>query len=140
MASFVRFDAFVLELGLRGHNLDTDTLVIVLSNTEPDAANDADLGDITEISAGSGYSSGGETVANNAYALDGSVGELTGDDVVFTASGGPIGPLRYAVLANDTASGKLIGYWDHGSEITLADGDSLTIDFSAANGLLRIGA
>jgi hypothetical protein len=59
-------------------------------------------------------------------------------DVVFTASGA-MGPFRYAVLYNDTAaSDELIGYWDYGSSITLASGDTFTVDYDATTGVLQI--
>jgi hypothetical protein len=67
--------------------------------------------------------------------------KLTGNDVVFTASGGNIGPLRYAVLYNDTPASPLdplIGWWDRGSAVTLNDGDSLTIDLDQVNGILQV--
>lgn len=138
MASFVKFHAFVQELGRAGHNLHTATLKVMLTNTAPTASTGATTADITEISAGNGYTAGGATVANTAYSQTSGTGKLTGDDVVFTATGGSIGPFRYAPLVNTSASNKLIGYWDYGSALTLADGDSLTVDFSAVNGILQI--
>lgn len=62
-------------------------------------------------------------------------------DVVFTASGGAIGPFRYAVLYNDsptTPAKPLIAWWDYGSSITLNSAETLTADFDQVNGLLTV--
>ncbi|MDB4512087.1 hypothetical protein N9060_01355, partial [Arenicella sp.] len=62
-------------------------------------------------------------------------------DITLTSSGGATGPFRYVYIYNDTAASPadpLIGYYDYGSSLTLNDGDSLTVDFSAANGVIQI--
>ena len=131
MAAFVKYEQFVLDLGLKLHDLNTDTLKIALTNTAPTVATDAVLLDITEISAGNGYTAGG-TDSTNTYTEAAGVGSCVGVDVVFTASGGTIGPFRYAVLYNDTQTvpvDPLIGYWDYGSSVTLQDGETFTVDF-----------
>jgi hypothetical protein len=110
----------------------------MLTNTAPSAANSVKA-DITEISAGNGYTAGGTAVTITASSQTGGTYKLVGNDVVFAASGGSIGPLRYAVLYNSTpAAGNLIGWWDYGSALTLADGSTLIVDFSATNGILQI--
>jgi hypothetical protein len=138
MAAYNKFNQFVEDLGRKVHNLNADTLKIMLTNTAPVATN-AVFADLTEISAGSGYSAGGAAVANRAYSQASGVGKLTGDDVVWTASG-TVGPLRYAVLYNDTPTSPadpLIGWWDRGTSITLASGDTFTVDLDAVNGILQ---
>lgn len=138
MAVFVKFNPFVEALAEGKHNLGTNTLKVVLSNTAPSATN-AVKADITEITPGSGYVAGGSALTVTSSAQTGGVYKLIANDVVFTASGGSIGPFRYAVLYNDTAASKdLIGYWDYASAVTLASGESLTVDFTPANTVLQL--
>ncbi len=140
MATFNKFNAFVEHLAEKVHNLGADTLKLMATNSAPVAGNSV-FADLTEISAGNGYSAGGPTVTISASAQTSGVYKLTLADVAITASGGSIGPMRYFVLYNDTPTSPadpLIGWWDYGSAITLADGEIVTIDFSAANGVLQI--
>lgn len=140
MAAFNKFNAFVQNVGRGVHNLHTDTLKVLLTNTAPVATNGVKA-DLTEIAAGNGYTAGGATVANTAYSQTGGVGKLTGDDPVITAAGGSIGPFRYAVLYDDTPTSPadpLIGWWDYGSSITLAATEFLTVDLDATNGILTL--
>lgn len=137
MASFNKFNSFVEAMGRKVHNLNADTLKVVLTNTAPSASN-TQLSDITQISNGNGYTTGGTAAASNAYSQTSGTGKLTANDVVFTASGS-MGPFRYAVLYNDTATNKeLIGWWDYGSAVTLASGDTFTVDFDGTTGILTV--
>lgn len=140
MASFNRFNCFSKDLGRKVHNLHTDVLKIMLSNTLPVAAN-LTKADIVEIAAGFGYVAGGVQVPNNAYdILAGAQSALSGDDAILTAVAGAIGPYRYAVLYNDTAlNDELIGWWDHGSNQSLADGEAVTLNLDQINKILKIG-
>lgn len=120
------------------HNLGSDTLKIALTNTAPNAT-DGTLSQITQISSGNGYTTGGSTTTQSSSAQTSGTYKLVCGDVTFTASGGSVGPFRYAVLYNDTAaSDQLIGYWDYGSSITLADTETFTVDFSPTNGVLTL--
>lgn len=131
MAAYNKFNDFVEQLGLKAHNLDTDTLKVYLSNTAPVATNTVKA-DIAEISAGNGYTAGGADATGVYTESPAGTGSLSGTDIVWTASGGSIGPFRYAILYNDThASDALIGWWDYGSSITLLDGETFTVDFGA---------
>jgi hypothetical protein len=105
----------------------------MLTNSAPLVTNTVKA-NLTEISAGNGYTAGGATVTITSSAQSSGVYSLVGDDVVFTASGGSVGPFRYAVLYNDTPTSPadpLIAFWDYGSSVTLASGEALTVDFGS---------
>lgn len=138
MASYTKFNSFVEALAEKTHNLGSDTLKVLLTNTAPSAANTVKA-DITEISSGNGYTAGGTAITVTASSQTSGTYKLVGSDVVFTASGGSIGPFRYVVIYNDTAaSDELIAYADYGSSITLASGETFTVDFDGSNGILQI--
>lgn len=132
MATFVKFETFVGDLGLQVHELNADTIKVYLTNATPSASADSVLLDLADISAGNGYTAGGDDVTNT-YSETSGTGTCGATDVVFTASGGTIGPFRYAVIYNDTPTSPadpLIGYWDYGSALTLQDGETFTVDFT----------
>lgn len=136
MASFNKYQQFVEDLGNKVHDLvgTNDTLKVALTNTAPNAATHAVFADITEISAGNGYTAGGADTQNDGTESGGTL-TVTGIDVTWTASSGTIGPFRYVVLYNDTPTvpaDPLIGWWDYGSGVTLNDGESFTVDFGAS--------
>lgn len=132
MPAFSKFNCFVEDLGRKVHNLHTDTLKVMLTNSAPSAANTVKA-DLTDISAGNGYTAGGEDTQNDGTESGGTL-TVTGVDVVWTASGA-VGPFRYVVLYNDTPvspADPLIGYWDYGSSISLASGETFTANFGAS--------
>ena len=131
MAAFNKFQDFVEQLGLAKHNLNTDTQNVMLTNTAPVATNTIKA-NITEISAGNGYTAGGADT-QNTWAESSGTGTLTGTAVTWTASGGTIGPFQYVVLYNDTQTSPadpLIGWWDYGSALTLQIGETFTVKFN----------
>lgn len=140
MAAFNKFDAFVEALAEKVHDLGTDTLKVYLTNDTPSASADAVKADLAEITPGNGYTAGGNAAAQTSSSQTGGLYKLVlGDPATWTASGGNIGPFRYAVLYNDTsASDNLIGYWDYGTSITLGAGDTFTVDFDPTTGVLTL--
>lgn len=135
--TLTKFTTFATQLGLAGHNLNTDTIKAALSNTAPTAATDTvfDVGGAHPApAAANGYTAGGHDTTNVF-----SAGKMTGTDIVITATAGGIGPFRYVILYNDTsATDLLVGFYDYGSSITLASGETFTIDFDAAAGILTV--
>ena len=141
MAAFVKFEGFVEALAEKKHDLGADTFFIQLLATIPDAAADFVETDLpADLATANGYTSGGLSASTaTASAQSGGTYKLDIADLVITASGGSIGPFRYIVLLNDTATSKdLIGFYDYGSSITLLDTETLTIDFDGTNGVLTI--
>lgn len=139
MAAFFKYNSFVLELGSGGHNLTTATLKCALTNTAP-AATDTVWAAGTQIppTNTNGYTATGNTLTGVSYTQTSGVAKLIITDTVFTASGGTLGPFRYAILYNSTASSKLIGSYDYGSSITLNNTETFTVDFDGTNGVLTI--
>lgn len=139
MASFSKINSFVENLAEKTHNLGADTLKIMLTNGAPIASNTVLL-DLTDISAGNGYTAGGTAITITASSQTSGTYKLVGNDVVFTATGA-VGPFRYAVLYNDTPTSPadpLIGWWDYGSSISLANGETFTVDLDQSGGILTI--
>jgi hypothetical protein len=138
VAAFNKFQQFSEDAYEKVHNLGSDALKVLLTLTAPAATNSVKA-DLTEIAAGNGYSAGGLAVAVTSSAQTSGTYKLVGSDVTFTASGGPIANFRYAVLWNDTPTAPadpLIGWYDYGSTVTLAIGESLLVDFDGTNGIL----
>lgn len=142
-STLTKFQDFAEQVLKAKHDFSSHTFKAVLTNTAPNVANTV-LADITQISTGGGYTSGaggGVTLSSVVLSETGGVAKVTIADNVITASGGSIGPFRYVVLYNDSATSPadaLIGYLDYGSAITLADGESLTLDFDGTNGVLTL--
>ena len=139
MASYSKFNKFTHHLLDGAHDFDAHVFKIMLTNTTPIDTNTIKA-NITEISAGNGYTAGG-TASAMTTASSGATAVLTATDVTFTASGGSIGPFRYAVLYNDTQTAPakpLIAWWDYGASITLATTETFTVDFDGTNGIFTV--
>ena len=129
MAVFNKCNSFVEALAEKVHNLGSDTLKVMLSAAAPSSSY-TKKADFTEISAGNGYTAGGATLSVTSSAQTGGTYSLVGSAVTITASGGSVGPFRYAILYNDTATNdEAIGWWDYGASLTLADGEIFQVSF-----------
>lgn len=118
-------------------NLGTDTLKLALSNTAPSATNTV-LADITQITAGNGYTAGGATVSVTSSSQTSGTYSLVIGNVTFTASGGDIATSRYFVLYSDTPTSPadpLICWWDQGASTTITSGSTKTLNLTAVSGV-----
>ena len=132
MATFVKVDDFVLKLASGDHDFTADVFKLALSNTSPTAATDTQwlTGTHSPPAAANNYTTGGETVTVTGTEASGTL-TVGGDEVVYTASGGDIGPFRYAIFYNTTDNDNMICYWDHGSSVTLNTGETYTVTFNS---------
>ena len=130
MASFNKIQGWVGYLGLAAINLNTDVLKVYLSNATPSASADDVKTDLAEITNQNGYTA--PVDIQNAYSEAAGVGTLTAVDVVVTATGA-VGPFQYVPIYDDTHASKvLMGWYDYGSALTLANGETFTVDFGAS--------
>ena len=142
MASFTKVNDFVKNMA-NAMDLDSDSLKIALSNTDPTSGTDvtADgngvLANIVEIS----YTNlSNRDLANLTSTQTSGTYKLSSYDTVLTASGGSVAAFRYVVIYNDTPTSPedpVIGYYDYGSSLTLNDGDTFTVDIGT-NGLFTV--
>lgn len=130
MATLTTFNSFVEALAEKVHNLGSDSLKVTLCA----AANAPTAGDsqLTDLTAASLTNLADATLTISSSSQTSGTYTLVLADKTLTASGGSVGPFRYVVVYNDTATNdELIGYLDYGSDLTLSDGESLTVDWSS---------
>lgn len=134
MATLNKVNAFVLNLGNKKHNLGSDQFKVALSAAAPTATMIA-VSEITEIS----YTNcSTRNITTTSFAQASGVATLILTDLVLTATG-TVGPFRYVTVYNSTATSfELIGWYDYGASITLANGDTFTIDFDGSNGFFTL--
>lgn len=142
MASFTKVNDFVVNLA-NAMDLDADTLVVALSNTDPTAGTNVvsdGNGVLANISQISYTNLSSRTLANVTSTQTSGTYKLSADDLTLTASGGSVAAFRYIIIYDDTVTSPadpVIGYYDYGTSLTLNDGDTFTIDIGA-NGILTL--
>jgi hypothetical protein len=134
MATFNKFQQFVEDLSKGVHNFTNGTtaavtVALTAAANAPVATNSV-LANLTQIS----YTNLSTRVITGIGCehASGTV-TFTADDLVLTASGA-VATFRYVVLYNDTPTSPadpLIGWYDYGADLTLANGETFTIDFTS---------
>jgi len=140
MATFNKVNDFVENMAHGVLNLSTNQLVVALSNTAPGsesspptASGNGVLANVTQVSYANLSS---RNITTSSSAETSGTYRLILTDLVLTASGS-VGPFRYVYVYSDTPTSPadpIIGYYDYGSSITLANGETLTVDFDGVNG------
>lgn len=149
MATFTKINDWLENMANGDVDMNADSFKLALSNTAPASETPIPTTDgngivanVTEI-AYTNYTDDltvdrvleGVTSAQTAGAY-----KFDANDIVITASGGAIADFRYIYIFDDTAvapADPLIGVWDNGAAISLADGSSATITIHA-DGLFGI--
>ena len=129
MATQTKVLSFPEALAEKVHNLGSDTLTIALTNTTP-TTTWTQLSDLTEVS----YTNlSTRVITTTSSSSSAGTYTLALEDLVLTASGGAVAEFRYVYIYNDTATNdELISYTDYGSALTLADTETLTLNFDAS--------
>jgi hypothetical protein len=136
MPAFNKIHCFVEDIAEKKHNLGADQLVVFLTtHANIPLVTNTVLANITQIS----YTNlSSRNVATSTSAQTSGTYKLVCADLVLTASGA-VATFRHVGLYNDTASNdELIGWYDYGSDVTLANGETFTVDFDGSGGVITI--
>ena len=133
MATYNKFNQFVEDESEGVHTASTDqyTVALTAAANAPVATNSV-LANLTEI-AYTNLSSRNLTTSSSGQ-TSGTFTQLFAD-LVLTASGGAVAAFRYVCIYNNTPTSPadpLVSWYDYGSDLTLADGETLTLDFTTS--------
>ena len=132
MASYGKFNQTVEDWQEGVYTASTDQFTVALTtNANAPVATNSVLADLTEVSY---------TNLSSRNLTTSSSGQTTGtftqlfSDLVLTASGA-VATFRHVVIYNNTPASPadpLLARYDFGSDLTLASGETLTIDFTTS--------
>ena len=136
MATFNKFQPFVEDVFEGVHVFGTHQLIAFLTtNANIPTVTMRILSEVTPI-AYTNLSSRNITTTTSSQTSG--TYKLVLADLVLTASGA-VATFRHAGFYNDTPTSPvdpLCGWWDYGSDVTLASGETFTYDFDATTGVL----
>lgn len=138
MATNTKFHQFIEDVFKGVHNFTSDstctvTVAMCAAANAPVTSNTV-LANLTQIS----YTNASSRVITGVTCeqVSGTM-TFTANDLTITASGGTVGPFRYIVFYNDdptSPADPLISFVDYLSDITLADGENIVVDFATSMG------
>lgn len=127
MATYSKFQPWV-DYMVEAANLASDQFVVGLTNSAPSATN----GILTDLTSISYTNLSSRNLTTSSSTQSGGTYSLTLADLTLTATGA-VGPFRYVFIYDDTVTNDpLVGWYDYGSAITMASGDTFLIDFTGA--------
>jgi hypothetical protein len=136
VAAYVKYEPFIEGMWNKLFDLfgTTDTVKAVLHSDAPTVATDDELADLTQVS-GTGYTGGaggGDDTQNDSTRTGGTV-TVTAVDHTWTATAADWVAARYVSWHDDTSTtDRLICSWDYGSNFTLGNGETFTVDYGAS--------
>jgi hypothetical protein len=138
VATFNKFNQFVEDVAKGVHNLSSGTLTVALcaAANAPVASNTV-LANLTQINYANLSS---RVISITSCVQTSGVLKLILGDLTLTASGA-VATFRYVVIYNDTPTSPadpLIGWYDYGQDVTLANGETFLCDFDGTNGVLQL--
>lgn len=133
MAAYNKFQAWAENM-VEAANCGSDQFVVALTAAAnaPVATNSV-LANLTQISytnlSSRNLTTSTATQSSGTYTL-------LFSDLTLTASGGSVAAFRYVVMYDDTVASPvvdpLVGWYDYGSDLTLADTETLTVDWTTS--------
>ena len=132
MSTYNKIQQFVEDLAHGVHNLSSNQLVVALTAAAnaPVATNEI-LANLTQISY-TNLSTRNITTISSGHTTG--TYSLVLTDLVLTASGA-VATFRYVAIYNDTPTSPadpLICWFDYGGDVTLASGETFTINFGSS--------
>jgi hypothetical protein len=138
MATYTKYETFIQQFCdmLIDYFGTTHVYKALIHTDAPTVATDANATtDLTQIAGSNGYTTNGNSITFNSTRTGGIV-TATATDVVWTASGGNLGASttgRYVSYFDDNhATKQLVASWDYGTTFTIADTETLTLDFGVS--------
>lgn len=134
MATYNKFNSWVEYLcgaadvfGTSGTT--ADALQAYLSNAAPSATLDTVVADLAEIATGNGYA--GPVGLSNDGTRTTTTLTVVATSFTVTATGA-VGPFQYVVIKDNTlAGGPLVCWFDYGSAVSLASGETFAVLFNS---------
>ncbi len=132
-----KVNAFTAAVANGHFNLASDQLKVALTNTAH-TSTWLRLTDLTQISYTNLSGATPLNLTTTSSTQTSGTYSLIVADLTLTALGS-VGPFQYIYIYDDTASIKdLICYYNYGSAVTMASGDTFVIDLDNTNGVLQI--